>query len=175
MALGANRLNVIRMILGASIALVAVGLVLGLGTAYWLGRLVATFLFGLAPTDALTIAAAIVLIASVSALGGYLPARRAALVDPNVVPMNTDEYRRHERRQAIPVRPAPGGFFRHADGDCRRELEGDLQMRTRMLNVDTGRERLRALLDRSVRFRVRCEIGGRVYVSPTSALNSASF
>jgi predicted permease len=85
MALGANRMNVIRLILGESLALVAVGLVLGLGTAYWLGRLVTTFLFGLAPTDALTIAAAIALIASVSALAGYLPARRASRVDPNAV------------------------------------------------------------------------------------------
>jgi ABC-type antimicrobial peptide transport system permease subunit len=85
MALGANRLDVIRMILSESLALVVVGLVLGLGTAYWLGRLVATFLFGLAPTDAMTIAAAIVLIAVVSTLAGYLPARRASLVDPNVV------------------------------------------------------------------------------------------
>ena len=85
MALGASRLNVIRMILGESLGLVAVGLVLGLGAAYWLGRLVATFLFGLAPTDAMTIAAAVVLIAVVSALAGYLPARRASLVDPNVV------------------------------------------------------------------------------------------
>ena len=73
------------MILGESLALVAVGLILGLGTAYWLGRLVTTFLLGLAPTDSINIAAAIVLIAVVSALAGYLPARRASLVDPNVV------------------------------------------------------------------------------------------
>jgi ABC-type antimicrobial peptide transport system permease subunit len=85
MALGANRLNVIRMILGESLALVAVGLALGLGAAYWLGRLVATFLFGLTPTDATTITAAVALIAVVSTLAGYLPARRASLVDPNVV------------------------------------------------------------------------------------------
>ena len=43
------------------------------------------FLFGLAPTDVLTITAAVALIAIVSALAGYLPARRASLVDPNVV------------------------------------------------------------------------------------------
>jgi predicted permease len=85
MALGANRVNVIRMILGESLALVAVGLVLGLGTAYWLGRLVTTFLFGLAPTDVATVTAAIALIAVVSTLAGYLPARRASMVDPNVV------------------------------------------------------------------------------------------
>ncbi len=85
MALGARRIDVIRMILAESITLVAVGLVIGLGGAFWLGRLVATFLFGLAPTDAATIAAAVALIAVVSALAGYLPARRASLVDPNVV------------------------------------------------------------------------------------------
>jgi len=85
MALGAKRLDVIRMILGESLALVAAGLVLGLGGAYWLGRLVSTFLFGLAPTDAATITAAVALIAVVSTLAGYLPARRASMVDPNIV------------------------------------------------------------------------------------------
>jgi predicted permease len=85
MALGARRLDVIRMVLSESVTLVAVGLVVGLAGAYWLGRLVATFLFGLAPTDAATIAAAVALIAVVSTLAGYLPARRASLVDPNVV------------------------------------------------------------------------------------------
>jgi hypothetical protein len=64
------------MFLGGSLALVAVCLVLGLGAADWLGRLVATFLFGLAPTDSMTIAAAIVLIAVVAALAGIC--RRAA-------------------------------------------------------------------------------------------------
>ncbi len=85
MALGAGRLDVIRMVLNESLLLVAVGVVLGLGAAYWLGRLVATFLFGLAPTDAATIAAAVALILVVSSLAAFLPARRASRVDPNVV------------------------------------------------------------------------------------------
>ena len=85
MALGARRFDVIRMVLRESLTLVAVGLVVGLAGAFWLGRLVTTFLFGLAPTDAATIAAAVTLIAVVSALAGYLPARRASRVDPNVV------------------------------------------------------------------------------------------
>jgi ABC-type antimicrobial peptide transport system permease subunit len=85
MALGARRFDVIRMVLTESLTLVAVGVVIGLGATYWLGRLVATFLFGLAPTDAATIAAAVTLVLAVSTLAGFLPARRAARVDPNVV------------------------------------------------------------------------------------------
>jgi predicted permease len=85
MALGARRLDVIRMVLTESLTLVVVGVVIGLGATYWLGRLVTTFLFGLAPTDAATIAAAVTLVLAVSTLAGFLPARRASRVDPNVV------------------------------------------------------------------------------------------
>jgi ABC-type antimicrobial peptide transport system permease subunit len=48
------------------------------------GRFVSSLLFGLTPTDAATMAAAISLMIAVSALAGYLPARRAARVDPLV-------------------------------------------------------------------------------------------
>ncbi|HEX5216459.1 MAG TPA: hypothetical protein VFV98_13425, partial [Vicinamibacterales bacterium] len=65
--------------------LVAVGVVAGLGATVWLGSLVTTFLFGLAPTDGATIAAAVGLIVVVATIAGYLPARRASRVDPNVV------------------------------------------------------------------------------------------
>jgi ABC-type antimicrobial peptide transport system permease subunit len=85
MALGARRFDVIRMVLHESLALVGAGVVIGLGAAYWLGRLVTSFLFGLEPTDVLTTSAAVVLIVGVSTLAGFLPARRASLVDPNVV------------------------------------------------------------------------------------------
>jgi predicted permease len=85
MALGARRLDVIRMVLNESLALVAVGVVAGLGATVWLGSLVTTFLYGLAPTDTATIAAAVGLIVVVATLAGYLPARRASRVDPNVV------------------------------------------------------------------------------------------
>ena len=84
MALGAERRDVIRMIMAESQLLVAIGLALGLGTAIAAGRLVASLLFGLQPTDVVTIVAAAGILGTVSAVAGYLPARRAAAVDPMV-------------------------------------------------------------------------------------------
>jgi predicted permease len=84
MALGAERVTVVRMVLGESLRLVAIGLVLGLVCALASGRLVKTVLFDLAPTDVPTYAIAIGLVLAVSVLAGYLPARRASLVDPMV-------------------------------------------------------------------------------------------
>lgn len=67
---------------GESMRLVAIGVVLGLGAALWAGRFVETVVYGLSPNDPLTIAAAVVLIAGVTALASGLPARRASNVDP---------------------------------------------------------------------------------------------
>jgi predicted permease len=85
MALGAKRVDVIRMVLNESLVMVGAGIVIGLGAAYWLGRLVTSFLYGLEPTDLSTTSGAVVLIVGVSTLAGFLPARRASQVDPNVV------------------------------------------------------------------------------------------
>jgi predicted permease len=82
MALGANRGAVIRMVLGESLLLVGVGVVLGLGGAYFGGRYIASVLFGLAPTNVMTIGAAVVMLLAVSLVAGFLPARRASRVDP---------------------------------------------------------------------------------------------
>jgi ABC-type antimicrobial peptide transport system permease subunit len=57
---------------------------IGLATSLAAGRLVASMLFGLAPTDAVTIAVAMAVMLGVAAVAGYLPARRAARVDPLV-------------------------------------------------------------------------------------------
>jgi predicted permease len=84
MALGAERRDVVRMIMGESQVLVGIGLVVGLGAALATSRLVATLLFGVQPTDTATIAAAMLVMTAVSAFAGYLPARRAARVDPMV-------------------------------------------------------------------------------------------
>ncbi len=84
MALGAQRLDVVRMIMRESIVLVGVGVVIGIGAALASGRLVATLLFGLQPTDAVTIVLAVAVLLAVSTLAGYVPARRAARVDPMV-------------------------------------------------------------------------------------------
>ena len=82
MALGAQRGTVVGMIMRESMLLVGAGVGLGLAAALWAGRFVKAVLFGLSATDALTIATAALLIALVSALAGYLPARRASRVDP---------------------------------------------------------------------------------------------
>jgi ABC-type antimicrobial peptide transport system permease subunit len=84
MALGAQRLTVVRMVLAESMRLVGIGLAIGLVGAIAAGRFVKTVLFELAPTDTLTFAVAIVLVLGVSVLAGFLPARRASLVDPLV-------------------------------------------------------------------------------------------
>jgi len=82
MALGAQRGTVVGMVMAESMLLVGVGVALGLAAALWTGRFVKTVLYGLSASDPLTITAAVALIAVVSALAGYLPARRASNVDP---------------------------------------------------------------------------------------------
>jgi predicted permease len=82
MALGAERWDMVRMVLGESLMLVTIGVVVGVMTTLAAGRLIRTMLFGLAPTDPLTIGSAILLMLLVSAFACYLPARRASRVDP---------------------------------------------------------------------------------------------
>jgi ABC-type antimicrobial peptide transport system permease subunit len=84
MALGARSGDVLRLVMRESMILVAVGVVIGVGVALGVSRFVATLLFGLAPTDATSIAAATGIMVVVSALAGFLPARRAARVDPMI-------------------------------------------------------------------------------------------
>ena len=84
MALGAQRGDVMRQVLRESMILVAVGVTIGVAAAFGAGRFLSTILFGLAPNDVLTIAAATLVMVAVSALAGFLPARRASRVDPMV-------------------------------------------------------------------------------------------
>jgi ABC-type antimicrobial peptide transport system permease subunit len=84
MALGAQTRDVLRLVLVESMILVVVGVAIGLATSHAAGRLVTSMLFGLAPTDAATIAVAMTVMLGVAAVAGYLPARRAARVDPLV-------------------------------------------------------------------------------------------
>ena len=84
MALGAQSHNVLIVMMGESMRLVAVGAAIGVATAISASRLVAALLFGLAPTDPPTIVGAVAVLTVVSAIAGYLPARRAARVDPMV-------------------------------------------------------------------------------------------
>src|SRR5262249_22249317 len=84
MALGAQPRDVLRLVLGESMILVAIGAVLGLAAALASARLIAAQLFGVPPTDLSAVAAAIGIMCAVSAFAGYLPARRAARIDPMV-------------------------------------------------------------------------------------------
>ena len=67
-----------------SMVLVVIGVVIGLAIALGAGRLIATLLFGLSPTDVISIALAMAVMVVVSGVAGYLPARRASRVDPMV-------------------------------------------------------------------------------------------
>jgi len=84
MALGASRNNVLRLVTGQGIALTLVGLAAGLICAFGLTRLVASSLYGVQPTDPITYGGAAVLVAVVALVASYIPARRAAKVDPMV-------------------------------------------------------------------------------------------
>jgi len=84
MALGAQSRDVLRLVMSESMRLVAIGVAIGLGVAIAAGRLVASLLFGLGATDAITMVVATLVMVFVSATAGYLPARRASRVDPLV-------------------------------------------------------------------------------------------
>lgn len=88
MALGANRLDVIRMILREATLLVLTGVVLEVAGAVAATRLAASFitglLFGLTATDPLTIGISALLLMAVAMSAGYFPAWRASCMDPMV-------------------------------------------------------------------------------------------
>jgi predicted permease len=81
-ALGATRRDVLRLVLGDGLKMVAAGLLVGLLLAFAATRLVAGFLYGVTASDPLTFAGVPLLLGAVAALAGYLPARRATKVDP---------------------------------------------------------------------------------------------
>jgi predicted permease len=84
LALGAQRTNILRMVMREIALLIALGMVIGLAGALATTRLISSLLYGLEPTDPLTLISATLLMAAVVALAGYLPARRATKVDPMV-------------------------------------------------------------------------------------------
>ncbi|HTQ53674.1 MAG TPA: ABC transporter permease [Bryobacteraceae bacterium] len=84
MALGAQTGDVVRMIGREALVLIAAGIGLGFAGALALTRLMTSLLFGVKPADAATFAAVPVVLASVALAACYLPARRAANVDPTV-------------------------------------------------------------------------------------------
>ena len=84
MALGAERRDVLRLIMRESMILVFIGVLFGLGGIALTARSITSLLFGLAPIDPVTIAAAVSVMVLLAGIGGYLPARRASLIDPMV-------------------------------------------------------------------------------------------
>jgi putative ABC transport system permease protein len=84
MALGADARGIVALVLRDVAMITALGLGAGVLVALASGRLVGTLLFGLTPTDPATYVLATLLLASVTLLAGYLPARRAARLDPMV-------------------------------------------------------------------------------------------
>ena len=84
MALGAGRAELLRLVLGHGTKLIAVGLVVGLGAALWLTRLIQNLLFGVGATDVSTFAAVSAVLVLVALAACAIPARRATRVDPIV-------------------------------------------------------------------------------------------
>jgi len=84
MALGARRLHVLRLVFGQGLFLLLIGIVIGVGGAFALTRLMATLLFEVTATDPLTYVAVVGLLTVVALLACYIPARRATKVDPLV-------------------------------------------------------------------------------------------
>jgi predicted permease len=84
MALGARKVTVFWLILREALILVSIGLAVGVPLTFALTRLAATLLFGLTPTDPLSLFFALLAMLAVAMLGGYLPSRGAARLDPMV-------------------------------------------------------------------------------------------
>jgi putative ABC transport system permease protein len=84
MALGALRGDILRMVLGRGLALAATGLAAGLVCAFCLTRFLRALLVGVQPADPATFTAVSLLFLAVAVAACYLPARRAARVDPLV-------------------------------------------------------------------------------------------
>jgi predicted permease len=82
MALGAQRGDVLRLVMRESMTLVVVGLAGGIAIALGAGRYIASLLFGVPSKDPVTFATAALVMTAVCALAAYLPARRASRVDP---------------------------------------------------------------------------------------------
>jgi len=81
-ALGAQRRDILALVLREGFRLIAVGLLLGAGLATILARALKTFLFEVQPTDPVTLLGVVILFAAVALPACYLPARRATKVDP---------------------------------------------------------------------------------------------
>ena len=82
MALGADRFDVVRLILKQGMRLTGIGIVLGLVLSFAATRVLAGLLYGIKPGDPFTFAAISLFLCAVAFISCYVPARRAACVDP---------------------------------------------------------------------------------------------
>jgi ABC-type antimicrobial peptide transport system permease subunit len=76
--------SVLGMVMGDAMLLVGIGIAIGIPLSIGAGRVMQSLLYGLSSFDAISAAAAVASLSLVAALAGYLPARRAAAVDPMV-------------------------------------------------------------------------------------------
>ena len=84
MSLGAQRGNILSLVLGEGARMAAFGVVIGIGASLAVTRLMSSLLFGVSATDPLTFAGVAILLSGVALLASYIPARRAMHVDPLV-------------------------------------------------------------------------------------------
>jgi ABC-type antimicrobial peptide transport system permease subunit len=84
MLLGAESRVVLKTVLSEAVSIVAIGILVGIGTVFAATRLIETLLFDVAPQDPLSITAAALLMLTVSLIAAYWPARRASRVDPMI-------------------------------------------------------------------------------------------
>jgi putative ABC transport system permease protein len=83
-ALGAQRRDVLRLVIGQGMLLLVVGMIIGTLGALALTRALASFLYGIRPTDPVTFVGVVAILATVAFLACYIPARRATRVDPMI-------------------------------------------------------------------------------------------
>lgn len=84
MSLGAARYDVMKLLLGWALSVVALGIITGIVGSVAITRVLSGFLFGIKPLDSITFLAVLLLLATVALLASYIPARRATKVDPMI-------------------------------------------------------------------------------------------
>jgi putative ABC transport system permease protein len=82
MALGARQLDVLKLVVGGGLKIVLIGIVVGLAGAYVLTRVLSSLLYGISVTDPPTFVSMPLLLIAIALLASYVPARRAAKVEP---------------------------------------------------------------------------------------------